>query len=138
MQFGESLITASPLALIGKNMQALTVKSIESKGHQEIKVLFWILFGSTRGAPVRTKIVKLLRKQPYNTNQLYQELSLDYKAVKHHMDILEKNNLIDKLNVAHISTYFFSPLFEENRTVFDEIESKMFSNTKSNNNFEGY
>jgi len=96
-------------------MQTLTVKSIESKGHQEIKVLFWILFGSTRGAPVRTKIVKLLKNKPYNTNQLSKELSIDYKAVKHHMDILEKNNLIDKLNVAHISTYFFSPLLKLNQ-----------------------
>ena len=63
---------------------------------------------------------------------------MDYKGIQHHMKVLEKNNLIDKLNVAHISTYFLSPLFEENRAVFDEIQSKMFSNTKSNNNFEGY
>jgi len=117
--------SASPLAILGKNMQTITIKSIETKSHPETKILFWVLFASTRGAPMRTKIIKLLRDRPYNTHQLSKELSLDYKGVQHHMKILEQNNLIDKINVTYGATYYLSPLFEENQLIFDEIVTKL-------------
>ena len=125
MQVWETFITASPLAFLGKNMQTITIKSIETKSHPETKILFWVLFASTRGGPMRTKIIKLLRDRPYNTHQLSKELSLDYKGVQHHMKILEKNNLIDKINVTYGATYYLSPLFEENQLIFDEIVTKL-------------
>jgi len=134
LQFGENLITASPLAIIGKNMQALTVKSIEEKSHPETKMLFWCLFASTRGAPTRVKIVTLLKNQPYNTHQLSKELSLEYKGVKHHLNVLEKNNLVVKFSATYGTTYFMSPLFEENQSVYQEIVTKINLKKK----FEGY
>ena len=121
----ETFINASPLAVLERNMQAITVKSIKTESHPETKILFWILFGSTRGGPVRIKIVKLLRNRPYNTYQLSKELSLDYNCVKHHMNTLEKNNLVEKINVTYGAAYFLSPLFEENQLIFDEITTKL-------------
>jgi len=138
LQVRKNLICASPLAFLGKNMQTLTIKSIEATSHTETKVLFWYLFASTRGAPVRIKIAKLLRKQPYNIHQLSKELSMDYKSVKHHMDTLEKNNLVAKINVTYGATYFLSPLFEENQSMFDEITVKLSSKNSERNNFGGY
>ena len=138
MQVRKNLICASPLALLGKNMQTLTLKSIEATSHTETKILFWYLFASTRGAPVRIKIAKLLKKQPYNIHQLSKELSLDYKGVKHHMDTLEKNNLVAKINVTYGATYYLSPLFEENQSMFDEITSKLSSKNSERNNFGRY
>ncbi len=134
LQFGENLITASPLAVIGKNMQALTVKSIEVKSHPETKMMFWVLFASTRGAQTRVKIVTMLKNRPYNTHQLSKEISLEYKGVKHHLNVLEKNNLVVKYNATYGTTYFMSPLFEENRSVYEEIVTKINSKKK----FDGY
>ena len=134
LQFGERLITASPLAVLGKNMQALTVKSIEAKSHPQTKMLFWFLFGASRGAPTRVKIVTLLKNQPYNTHQLSKEISMEYKGVKHHLNVLEQNNLITKFSATYGGTFFLSPLFEENQSVFDEIITKINSTKK----FEGY
>lgn len=110
---------------MGRKMRAITIKSIETETHPQTKMMFWFLFASTRGANTRIKIIKLLKSQPYNTHQLSQEISMDYKAVKHHLDVLVKNNIITKYDVAYGASYYLSPLFEENQEIFDEIATKM-------------
>ena len=105
-------------------MQLLTVRSLETKAHPQTKMMFWFLFASSRGAQNRIRIVRLLKNQPYNAHQLSQELSLDYKAIKHHLGVLEKNNLIGKFGANYGATYFVAPLLEENKIVFEEIISK--------------
>ncbi len=106
-------------------MQTLTVKSLKTETHPETKMMFWFYFASSRGAATRIKIVKLLQDRPYNTNQLSTEISMDYIAVKQHLDDLENNNLLVKFNANYGATYFLSPLFEENQNVFDEIAARM-------------
>ena len=89
-------------------------------------MMFWFLFSSSRGAQNRIRIIRQLQRQPLNTNQLSQELSIDYKAVKHHLGILEDNNLLGKFEEAHYgAAYYLSALFEENNSVFDEITARM-------------
>ena len=106
-------------------MQAITLKSLESQAHPQTKMMFWFLFASSRGAATRVKIVRCLQKQPYNAHQLSQELSMDYKAIKHHLGTLEKNNVVGKFDANYGAAYFLSALFEENNTVFDEITAKL-------------
>jgi len=106
-------------------MQILTSRSIETKVHPQTKMMFWYLFASSRGAPTRIRIVKLLQKRPYNTHQLSKELAMDYKAVKHHITVLEKNSLLEKFDGGYGATYFLTPLFEENQAVVKEIKTKM-------------
>ncbi len=106
-------------------MQTLTVKSLKTETHPETKMIFWFYFASSRGAATRIRIVKSLQNRPYNTHQLSKELSMDYKAIKHHLNVLEKNNLIGKFNANYGATYYLSTLFEENQNVFDEIAARM-------------
>ncbi len=110
---------------IEKDMQTLTVKSLKTETHPETKMMFWFYFASSRGAATRIKIVKTLQNRPYNTNQLSKELSMDYKAIKHHLDVLENNNIIEKFDANYGATYYLSALFEENQNVFDEIAARM-------------
>ena len=113
-------------------MQTLTLRSIKTEAHKETKMMFWFLFASSRGAMTRIRIVELLKDSPSNAHQISKVLSMDYKAVKHHLDTLESNNLIGKLDAQYGKAYFASTLFEENQGVFDEIASKisfkLFSN----------
>ena len=106
-------------------MQALSTRSIQTQVHPETKMMFWFLFASSRGAATRIKIVKQLQEIPFNTHQLAKEMSMDYKAVKHHLDILEKNNLVGKFEAVYGAAYFLSPLFEENQSLFEEIKAKI-------------
>jgi len=106
-------------------MQALTLRTIKAEGHPEAKMMFWNLFGTLRGGKNRIKIISLIKNRPQNTNQLSAELKLDYKAVSHHLKILEENSIITKMGDGYGTCYFTSPLFEANQQIFDEIVTKL-------------
>ena len=106
-------------------MQTITIKNIETKSHPETKGMFWYLFVGTRGGQNRVRIISHLRNKPSNKHQLSKDLGLEYKGVEHHLNTLEKNNLITKFGAKYGATYFTSSLFEENESVFDEIVEKL-------------
>ena len=56
--------------------------------------LLWWLIAGTRGGINRARIIKELHMRPYNANQLAKNLDLDYKTIRHHMDVLKKNKII--------------------------------------------
>lgn len=92
---------------------------------QEIKRLLWYLFAGTRGGENRIKILDLLIKNPSNINQLSENLQLDYKTIKHHIHILEKNNLITRMGDKYGVLYFISNYIEKNIGSYYEIKSKL-------------
>jgi len=106
-------------------MQTQSVRTIDSYAHSEIKKLFWFLFVESRGANSRIRIISVLRNMPRNRNQLSTELDLDYKAIQHHLKVLEKYNLVIKTGNRYGLTFCVSGLFENNEIIFDEIISKL-------------
>jgi len=50
---------------------------------------------------------------------------LDYKAIQHHIGVLEKNNLITRVGDKYGANFFISTFLEVNLDVFDEIVSKL-------------
>ena len=91
----------------------------------DAKRLLWFIFAGTRGGLNRLRIIFSLKEQPLNTNQLAKELGLDYKAIQHHIKILEKNNLITKIGEKYGVTYFISTFLEVNMETFEEIAAKL-------------
>ena len=71
------------------------------------------------------KIIDLLKERPYNINQLSESLKLDYKAIQHHITVLQKNNVITKMGEKYGVLYFISNYFEANIEAFNEIKSKI-------------
>ncbi len=108
----------------GKN-QHMIVRTIKAKTHPETKKLFWALFAGSRGSDARIRIMSVLRKRPRNKNQLSTELGIDYKNSQHHIQILEKNNLVKKTGHQYGMTYYVSELFMHNEITFDEIRDKL-------------
>ena len=106
-------------------MQAITIRSIKAQSHPETKGLFWHLFVGTRGGQNRVRIISQLRNKPSNKHQLSKDLELEYKGVEHHINTLEKNNLITKTGNNYGATYFVSQLFEEAEPMFNEIVDKL-------------
>jgi len=88
------------------------------------KRLLWYLFAGSKGGNNRIKIIDLLKERPYNINQLSEALALDYKAIRHHITVLEKNNLVAKLGEKYGVLYFISNYLEVNLEAFNEIKSK--------------
>ena len=56
----------------------------------DAKRLLWFVFTGTRGGLNRLKIISKLKEKPLNINQLAKEFGLDYKAIQHHIKVLEK------------------------------------------------
>ncbi|MBI3026766.1 winged helix-turn-helix transcriptional regulator [Candidatus Woesearchaeota archaeon] len=87
-----------------------------------MKNLLWYLVAGTRGGETRGKIIDLLRKKPSNSNKIAEILKFDYKTVKHHIKVLEKNNIITAINKGKYgAVYFLSEFMEQNIKTFDEI-----------------
>ena len=67
----------------------------------------------------------LLLEKPFNTHQLSQKLDLDYKAVQHHMKVLEKNNMVSKVGEKYGVVYHLSNFLEINISALDEAIDKL-------------
>ena len=94
--------------------------------NQPIKQLLgWLIVGS-KGGKTRAKIIKSLKTTPQNSNQLATHLNVNYKTIRHHITILEKNRIVISAGDHHYSTaYFLSELMEENYGQFEEMASKI-------------
>jgi len=91
----------------------------------DAKRLLWFVFAGSRGGLNRLRIISSLKEKPLNTNQLAKELGLDYKAIQHHIKVLEKNNLITKIGEKYGVTFFISTFLEVNMETFEEIATKL-------------
>jgi len=102
----------------------MLAKGIESENPQRIKMLLWSIFAGSKSCINRVKIVLQLKKTPLNTNQLSEQLGLDYKVIERHLEVLGKHELVTKVGSRYGSTYFLSPLLESNLKLFDEVADK--------------
>jgi DNA-binding transcriptional ArsR family regulator len=88
-------------------------------------LLGWLIAG-TRGGPTRAKIIEILRETPQNANQLANQLGMDYRTIRHHLKVLEKNRIVTTAGEGYGTTYFLSPALEENYGLFEEIGNRIW------------
>ena len=87
-----------------------------------MKNLLWYLVAGTKGGETRGKIIDLIRKKPSNANKMAEILKLDYKTIRHHIGVLEKNNVITAINKGEYgAVYFLSEFMQANIKIFNEI-----------------
>ena len=87
-------------------------------------LLGWLIVG-TRGGPTRAKIIKALKEKPQNANQLANLLGVDYRTIRHHLEVLKKNRIIVSAGDTYGVTYFLDPELEENYVLFEEILNRI-------------
>jgi len=85
------------------------------------KQLLWWLIAGSEGGLNRARIIDSLKERPCNANQLADKLKLDYKTVRHHLDVLLKNNLVTSMGERYGKMYYLSHLLESEYDVFEEI-----------------
>jgi DNA-binding transcriptional ArsR family regulator len=96
-----------------------------STNARSLKYLLGWLIAGTRGGPTRAKIIGELKETPQNANQLATLLKMDYKTMRHHLEVLEKNKIITSVGDRYGATYFLTQTMEENYGVFEEIMKKI-------------
>lgn len=97
---------------------------------QTARRFLWYLFAGSKGGENRVKIINLIQETPLNINRMAEVLNLDYKAVQHHVDVLEKNNLVSHMGEKYGIMYFVSNYLESNIDTYKEIVGKI-SKSKS-------
>jgi DNA-binding transcriptional ArsR family regulator len=98
---------------------------LDRKPDRQTRKLLLYLFTGTRGGYTRLRIIMLLIERPLNTHQLSKELGLDYKAIQHHMRVLEKNNLVTKIGDKYGALFHLSNFLEINIRALDEAIEKL-------------
>ncbi len=88
------------------------------------RILWWLLAG-TRGGATRARIILFLKEKPSNANQIAEGLGLDYKTVRHHLDILVDHKILTNAGEGYGTPYFLTDEMEENFHVFNEIWEKI-------------
>ncbi len=83
----------------------------------------WHLIAGTRGGLNRAKIIWFLREKPANANVLSEGLGLDYKTIRHHLDVLRANDVVMSTgsNNGYGTAYSLSPHLQTHFEEFLEI-----------------
>ena len=86
------------------------------------RTLLWYLLAGTRGGPNRLRILQELRVNPHNAHQLSAVLGIDYRTIRHHLNLLERNGLVQRpVGKGYASPYELAPdvlvRFEEIRAL---------------------
>ena len=105
-----------------------------SASARPLKYLLGWLIAGTRGGLTRARIIEALNEAPQNANQLANLLKMDYRTIRHHLKILQKNRILISAGEGYGLTYFLSPMMEENYALFEEIVNKIWKkqNRKKN------
>lgn len=88
--------------------------------------LLWYVIAGTRGGWNRARIIEALRARPHNAHQLCDALALDYRTVRHHLDLLQRNGLVSRpAGDAYAAPYFLSTILEANYSAFEEVRGHL-------------
>jgi len=74
--------------------------------------LLWWLLSSSAGAGSRVTLLKAVREEPRNAQQLAVALGLDYSTVRHHLRVLLSNHLIETTGTHYGQVYSISSLLD--------------------------
>lgn len=86
-----------------------------------MEAVLWYVLTGTRGGENRARILATLEEQPRNANQLADELNLDYKTVRHHLDILRENQIIDSSGDDYGAIYLPTDQVRQHWEIVEEV-----------------
>jgi DNA-binding transcriptional ArsR family regulator len=88
-------------------------------------VLWYVLTG-TRGGANRARILRAIDERPRNANQLAEDLDLDYKTVRHHLDVLIDNDVLrnsgDDYGAVYLPTEQVNHYWDTVEEIIEQVE----------------
>jgi DNA-binding transcriptional ArsR family regulator len=73
-----------------------------------MEAVLWQVLAGTRGGPNRIRILRALDERPRNANRLAEDLDLNYKTVRHHLDVLEDNGIVESTDSDYGAVYLIT------------------------------
>lgn len=74
----------------------------------------------TPGGPNRAGILQAIDRRPLNANQLADYLDLDFKTVRHHLDVLQENDVVRNSGDDHGAVYLLTQQAKANWHTVEE------------------
>ena len=87
-----------------------------------MEAVLWYVLTGTRGGTNRVRILRALDERPRNANQIAESLDLDYKTVRHHLDVLCENDVLENSGDDYGAVYLPT---DQARHYWDTIERIM-------------
>ena len=87
------------------------------------RLLWWLFAGST-GASTRAEVLRAVREQPRNAQQLSQALGLDYTTVRHRLRVLVDNRVVVTEGETYGKLYFVSDSMDAHWPALEAILEK--------------
>ena len=84
-----------------------------------MEAVLWYVLTGTRGGQNRIRLLRALDERPRNANRLAEALDLDYKTVRHHLDVLIDNDILRKSGDDYGAVYLPT---ERARQHWDTVE----------------
>jgi len=86
----------------------------------------WYVLTGTRGGENRVRILQAVDEQPRNANQLAEDLDLNYKTVRHHLDVLTDNDILrasgDDYGAVYLPTERVESHWDTVEKIFERVE----------------
>lgn len=94
--------------------------------HGELmEAVLWHVLTGTRGGENRVRILRALDDRPRNANQLAEDLDLDYKTVRHHLDVLTDNDVLKKSGDEYGAVYLPTRQARDHWDTIEDIISRL-------------
>ncbi|HKL30809.1 MAG TPA: winged helix-turn-helix domain-containing protein [Natrialbaceae archaeon] len=87
--------------------------------------VLWYVLASSRGGPNRARILRALDERPRNANQLAEALDLDYTTIRHHLDVLLDNGVVEQAGDGYGAVYVPTDRCRVHWDVVEEIFAEM-------------
>lgn len=85
----------------------------------------WYVLTGTRGGANRVRLVRTLDERPRNANQLAESLDLDYKTVRHHLDVLMDNDIVESSGDDYGAVYLITDRTRHHWETVEKIIEKV-------------
>lgn len=86
-----------------------------------MEAVLWYVLTGTRGGKNRVRILRSVDQRPRNANQLAEDLELDYKTVRHHLDVLVDNDVVTSSGDEYGAIYMPTPRARQHWETVEQI-----------------
>jgi DNA-binding transcriptional ArsR family regulator len=90
-----------------------------------MEAVLWHVLTGTRGGGNRVRILQALDERPRNANRLAEDLDLDYKTVRHHLDVLTDNDVLEKSGDDYGAVYLPTQQARDHWGTIEEIIERL-------------
>ena len=90
-----------------------------------MEAVLWQVLAGTRGGPNRARLLRAVAERPRNANQLAETLELDYKTVRHHLEVLEENDVVQSSDYDYGAVYLPTDRARRHWDTVEEVFAEM-------------